>query len=45
MKIAVPFSLRQPFKKISDVKMCNDFGSLLIRLPLYRDFEDALKPI
>lgn len=29
---AVPFSLRQPFKTIQDVKMVNDFGSILIAL-------------
>lgn len=29
--IAIPFSLRQPFKKVSDVRLSNNFGSILVK--------------
>merc|ERR1712127_729757 len=34
LHVAVPFSFRQPFKNIKDVKMHNDFGSILVDLKL-----------
>lgn len=45
VNVAVPFSLRQPFKTIKDVKMTNDFGSLLIALQPTKKFSDALPAI
>ena len=42
MHIAVPFSFRQPFKNIKDVKMHNDFGSILVDMKLLEKFGDAL---
>lgn len=33
--VAVPFSFRQPIAKIQEVKMNNDFGSLLIDMKLF----------
>jgi len=42
LHIAVPFSFRQPFKNIKDVKMHNDFGSILVDMKLFEKFGDAL---
>lgn len=42
LNVAVPFSLRQPFKTLTDVKMKNDFGSILINLKPIKEFSDAL---
>ena len=43
--MAVPFSLRQPFKRLRDVKLNNDFGSILIDLQPFKEFDDALPEI
>lgn len=40
--IAVPFSMRQPFKTVEDVKMGNDFGSILIDMRLFASMSEAL---
>jgi len=42
VRFLIPFSLRQPFKNLSDVKMSNDFGSLYMQMPLFDKLEDAL---
>lgn len=42
LHVAVPFSFRQPFKNIKDVKMHNDFGSILVDLKLFEKHSDAL---
>jgi NRPS condensation-like uncharacterized protein len=43
VRLAIPFSFRQPFKKLSDVKMTNDFGSLFVDLKTCDNFEASLK--
>ena len=45
IKMAVPFSLRQPFKSLAEVKMINNFGSILIHLVPYPTFAEALTTI
>ena len=40
--IAVPFSFRQPQPTVAEVKMNNDFGSLLLSMKLFDSFNDAL---
>ena len=40
--VAVPFSFRQPNKDIKNVKMHNDFGSLLINMKLFETVKSAL---
>ena len=42
MRIAVPFSFRQPFKDLKDVVMANDFGSLIIDMKPLDNFKDSL---
>lgn len=42
MVLALPFSFRQPYEKLSDVKLNNDFGTLVIDLNLHDNFENAL---
>ena len=42
VRFAIPFSLRQPFKSLSDVKMCNDFGSLYMDMAMNEDLDKAL---
>lgn len=42
MHVAVPFSFRQPIAKIQEVKMNNDFGSLLIDMKLFKGVQEAL---
>lgn len=42
MHVVVPFSFRQPFKSIKDVKMHNDFGSILVDMKLFEKFNEAL---
>jgi len=42
---AVPFSLRQPFATLKDIKMVNDFGSLLVPLKPFKEIDDALPSI
>lgn len=43
--MALPFSFRQPFKQLSDVKLNNDFGCLLVDLKLLDNFDAALKDV
>ena len=43
VRLAIPFSLRQPFKKLNDVRMINNFGSLLVDLKVCDNFDDSLK--
>ena len=38
----MPFSFRQPIAKIEEVKMNNDFGSLLIDMKLFGNVQEAL---
>ena len=42
IRVAVPFSFRQPFKRVKDIKMNNDFGSMLVELKLFSDVNDSL---
>jgi len=42
LHVAVPFSFRQPFKNVKDVKMHNDFGSILVDMKLFEKFSEAL---
>lgn len=42
VRLAIPFSLRQPFEKVTDVKMLNDFGSLFIDLKCTDNFDESL---
>lgn len=43
IRMAIPFSFRQPFKELKDVKFKNDFGSILMDLKLFDNFDDNLK--
>ena len=45
LRVSVPFSLRQPYKNVEDVIMNNDIGSMIILLPVQREFDQALKDI
>jgi hypothetical protein len=38
----MPFSLREPLKKLSDVKMANDFAALPIEIAIRDNFDEAL---
>ena len=42
VRVAVPFSFRQPFKRVQDIKMHNDFGSILVELKLFNELPEAL---
>jgi NRPS condensation-like uncharacterized protein len=42
LKMSVPFSLRQPFKSLKDVKMVNDFGGLNVKMVPIEHFDQAL---
>jgi len=42
MHLAVPFSLRQPFKTVKDVRMGNDFGSILIDMKIFKSLKESL---
>lgn len=43
VRLALPFSFRQPFKKISEIKMINDFGCLLVDFFPSDNFDSSLK--
>jgi hypothetical protein len=43
--LGMPVSLRQPFKKIEDVRMINDFVSIPIKMPIRKSFLEALGDI
>lgn len=43
VRMALPFSFRQPFKTLADVQMRNDFGCLLLDLKLCSGFDESLK--
>ena len=38
----IPISLRQPFKKIEDVKMCNDFVAMPVQIVIRKELEESL---
>lgn len=42
VRLALPFSFRAPFKKLSDVRMVNDFGALLVDFKPCDNFDQAL---
>ena len=40
--VAMPFSLRQPFKKVADVRLSNNFGSILVKFKIYEKMFESL---
>jgi hypothetical protein len=42
INIGMPYSLRQPVKKLMDLKLNNDFACLPLRISLFERFEEAL---
>lgn len=39
----MPYSLRQPFEKLQDIKMVNDFAALPVEIKIKQDFGEALE--
>ena len=42
ISVGMPFSMRQPVEKLSDVRMVNEFAALPITMAVCQNFGDAL---
>lgn len=40
--VTIPFSFRQPVANIQDIKMCNDFGGMLLDMKLFGNINEAI---
>jgi hypothetical protein len=43
--MAMPYSLRQPFKTVQEARMINDFVAIPVKIPICKDFDTALEKI